>query len=405
MKDPASSLQRFLVGGAVRDKLLGEPVGDRDWVVIGATEEVMKHLGFKLVGKEFPVFLHPVTGEEHALARRERKVTLGYKGFRVDADSSVTLEEDLARRDLTINAIAQDANGNIFDPFGGLEDLKKCKLRHVSPAFIEDPVRILRIARFATRFNQRGFTIVDDTQKLIREMVHNGEVDALVPERIWRELDIALTENKPSIFFQVLRHNEALARILPEIDEMFDRPLLHPVKDDNLNMNRGELALSALDESALITNDTRIRFAVLLYDLRGGSNTVKKLCSRLHLPSNYSILALTLREYHHLMSDSTKLSPATILALLKSLSAFRNRDQLNSFLTGCQAIGNITGKSKHISHATNLLIHCLNTAANLDFSELQVSGPEIKNKGAEADRRRLDAISNIYDNWKESSLK
>ncbi|MBL09177.1 MAG: multifunctional CCA tRNA nucleotidyl transferase/2'3'-cyclic phosphodiesterase/2'nucleotidase/phosphatase [Acidiferrobacteraceae bacterium] len=404
MKDPASSLQRFLVGGAVRDKLLGEPAGDRDWVVIGATEGAMKQLGFKSVGKEFPVFLHPVTGEEYALARRERKVASGYKGFAVDADSSVSLTEDLRRRDLTINAMAEDINGQLFDPFGGLEDLKKGNLRHVSPAFVEDPVRVLRIARFATRFNERGFTIVIDTEKLIREMVHNGEVDALVPERIWRELVTALNEHQPSIFFQVLRHNEALARIFPEIDEMFDKSALHPGNDKKLDANKGERALSALDESALITNDARIRFAVLVHDLDGGTDTVKSLCSRLHLPSNYSTLALTLAKYHHLMNDPTKWSATTILTLLKSLSAFRNRDQFDSFLTGCHAIGYTIGKSRQVSHMTDLLIHCLTETTSLDFSELQTSGSEIKDKGAEADRRRLDAISTVYRSWKESLL-
>jgi len=214
-------MQIYSVGGAVRDELLGLPVQDRDYVVVGATPEEMVRLGFKPVGKDFPVFLHPVTHEEHALARTERKTAKGYKGFQVYAAPEVTLEQDLARRDLTINAIAKDAQGNLIDPFGGVADIKAGILRHVSPAFAEDPVRILRVARFNARFD---FHIAAETLQLMRDMVQSGEVDALVPERVWQELAKGLLESTPSRMFMALRECGALAKILPELDALFGVP-------------------------------------------------------------------------------------------------------------------------------------------------------------------------------------
>ncbi|HEY5720606.1 MAG TPA: multifunctional CCA tRNA nucleotidyl transferase/2'3'-cyclic phosphodiesterase/2'nucleotidase/phosphatase, partial [Gammaproteobacteria bacterium] len=217
-------MEIYLVGGAVRDRLLGLELRERDWVVVGATPEQMEALGYRRVGRDFPVFLHPESGEEYALARTERKTAPGYRGFAVHASPEVTLEEDLRRRDLTINAMAEAPDGTLIDPFGGAEDLRLGRLRHVSPAFAEDPVRILRVARFAARFARWGFRVAHPTQRLMREMVASGEVDALVPERVWAELEKALGEPQPGRFVEVLHRCGALARVLPEVDALFGVP-------------------------------------------------------------------------------------------------------------------------------------------------------------------------------------
>ena len=254
----------YLVGGAVRDKLLGLPVKDRDYVVVGATPEQMTAQGFKPVGTDFPVFLHPQTKEEYALARTERKSGRGYKGFTVYAAPDVTLEDDLKRRDLTINAMAEDETGKLVDPFHGAADLKAGILRHVSPAFGEDPVRILRVARFAARFADHNFQVADETLALMRGMVENGEVDHLVAERVWQELEGALDAKMPSRFFEVLRECGALKRLFPELERLYGVP--QPEKH-HPEIDTGVHTMMVLDAAAKLTPDARVRFAALMHDL------------------------------------------------------------------------------------------------------------------------------------------
>jgi tRNA nucleotidyltransferase (CCA-adding enzyme) len=261
-------MQVYLVGGAVRDALLGQAVKERDWVVVGGTREELLRLKYREVGRDFPVFLHPETHQEYALARLERKVSPGYRGFTVEFGPEVTLEEDLARRDLTINAIAEAADGTLVDPYGGRRDLEARVLRHVSPAFVEDPVRVLRVARFAARFQPMGFRVAPETLDLMRAMVDRGEVDALVAERVWQETEKALREPKASEFFRVLRECGALQRIYPEIDALFgvpQPPEWHPEIDTGVH------TLMVLDQAALLSPDLKVRFAALVHDLGKGT--------------------------------------------------------------------------------------------------------------------------------------
>jgi len=299
-------MEIYLVGGAVRDKLLGLEVKDCDYVVVGATPEQMVAQGFKPVGADFPVFLHPQTKQEYALARTERKSGRGYKGFKVYAAPDVTLEDDLRRRDLTINAMAQTADGALIDPFNGADDLRKGILRHVSPAFTEDPVRVLRVARFAARYADRDFHVADTTLALMRQMVESGEVDHLVAERVWAETERALTEQQPTRFFQVLRECGALARVFPEIDALFgvpQPPQYHPEVDSGLH------TMLVLAQATRLSADARVRFAALVHDLGKGSTPpaewpkhlrheergvelVTELCRRLRVPNEYRELAV-----------------------------------------------------------------------------------------------------------------
>lgn len=294
----------YTVGGAVRDELLGLPVRDRDYVVVGAGPEEMVKLGFKPVGKDFPVFLHPQTHEEYALARTERKVGKGYHGFEFDAAPDVTLEQDLARRDLTINAIAKDERGGIIDPFNGAADLKAGVLRHVSPAFAEDPVRVLRVARFAARF---GFAIAPETQALMRKMVEAGEADALVAERVWQEVALGLMERKPSRMFEALRECGALARVMPEIDALFTFG--------------GAEALRALDAAAQAQGSLEVRFAVLARTL--DPLAVEALAERLRAPAACRDLALLAARHANLIADATQVDAEALLELLNVCDAWR----------------------------------------------------------------------------------
>ena len=344
-------MEVYLVGGAVRDKLLGLPVRERDWVVVGATPEEMIAQGFRPVGKDFPVFLHPETGEEYALARTERKSGPGYKGFEVHASPDVTLEEDLRRRDLTINAMAEAPDGTLIDPFNGQEDLQNGLLRHVSPAFVEDPVRILRVARFAARFAKWGFRVAHGTNALMRRMVENGEVDHLVPERVWAETEKALREDNPERFFQVLRGCGALARIFPELEHLFgvpQSPHSHP------EIDTGDHTLRALKAAARLTPDPRVRFAVLVHDL-GKAGTpaeqlphhpgheersvelIEQLCRRLRIPNEYRDLAVQVARHHGRAHGALTLSPEDIHDLLAALDAFRRPERLEQFLLACEA--------------------------------------------------------------------
>ena len=360
-------MQAFLVGGAVRDRLLALPVTDRDWVVVGSTAEAMDAAGYKRVGRDFPVFLHPDTHEEYALARTERKTAPGYRGFEIHAAPDVTLEQDLMRRDLTINAIAESTDGTLIDPYGGVADLDNRILRHVSPAFAEDPVRILRVARFAARFANFGFKIAPETLDMMRSMVVAGETDALVAERVWGELTGALLSNSPQVFFSVLRDIGALHSVLPEIDELFDVPqtaTYHQEGDVGIHTlmvveQAAALAKAAYPDDGTQTGENRqsriaIVFASLCHDLgkaltRGqpnhshhghekvGVEPVKALCKRLHVPNDCRDLAVVGCRYHLHCHRALELKASTLVKTLSSLDVMRKPERLQQFLLLCEA--------------------------------------------------------------------
>ena len=341
-------MQVFCVGGAVRDELLGLIVKDRDFVVVGSTPDQMEYLNFKPVGKDFPVFLHPKTHEEYALARTERKTGKGYKGFQIHADPSVTLEQDLARRDLTINAIAKDENDHLIDPYGGLDDLKLKIFRHVSPAFSEDPVRILRTARFAARFTE--FSIAPETLELMRDMVKNGEVDALVPERVWQEIAKGLMEQKPSRMFEVLRECGALQKIMPELDILWGVPqpeIYHPEIDTGLHI------MMVIDYAAKQEFSLPIRFAALTHDLGKGTtpkdilprhtghevrgvDLLKEVSRRLRVPNDCKELAQIVAKFHGKVHQVSKMQPETVLQFLMDTDAIRQPQRFQEFLLACE---------------------------------------------------------------------
>jgi tRNA nucleotidyltransferase (CCA-adding enzyme) len=345
-------MRTYLVGGAVRDRLLGRDGGDRDHVVVGASVEDMLAAGYKQVGKDFPVFLHPDTKEEHALARTERKSGRGYTGFVVHADPSVTLEDDLARRDLTINAIAQDEHGNLVDPFGGARDLEARVLRHVSPAFAEDPVRLLRVARFAARYAPLGFTVAPETVELMHAMVAEGEVDALVAERVWVETRKALAEPKPSAFLRVLRDCGALAKLFPEVDALYGVPQraeYHPEVDTGIH------AEMVCDMAArLAPGDARISFAALVHDLgkartpadvlpkhinheHGGLAPVRAVCRRYKVPADYRALAENTCAEHLNVHRIAELKPSTVHDLIARCDGFRQPWRIADMALVCEA--------------------------------------------------------------------
>jgi tRNA nucleotidyltransferase (CCA-adding enzyme) len=341
----------YLVGGAVRDELLGRPVGEHDWVVVGSTPQEMLDAGFRQVGRDFPVFLHPETGEEHALARTERKTGPGYRGFELRYSPDVTLEEDLRRRDLTINAMARDADGTLIDPCGGKKDLDARLLRHVSAAFSEDPVRILRAARFLARFQPLGFSIAAETLARMRAMVAAGEADALVPERVWQETDRALGEAAPEAWLRTLRDCGALARILPELDALYGVPQpeqWHPEIDTGLHM---ELVMQVAAE---LTPEPRIRFAALMHDLgkgrtprsrwpshlgheERGIGLVREVAARLRVPVDYRELAELASRWHGLAHRAKELRPRTVLKLLEDCDAFRRPARFRELLLAFEA--------------------------------------------------------------------
>ena len=344
-------MQVYLVGGAVRDALLGLPERERDWVVVGGTREELLGLGYREVGRDFPVFLHPQTHEEYALARLERKVAPGYHGFRFRFDPQVTLEEDLQRRDLTINAIARAADGTLIDPYGGRRDLEARLLRHVSDAFIEDPVRVLRVARFAARFAPLGFRVAADTMALMRSIVQRGELDALVPERVWQETEKALTEPAASAYLRVLRECGALRAIFPEIDALYGVPQSarwHPEIDTGVH------CLMVLDQAVQLSADPRVRFAALVHDLGKGSTPpeswphhhgheergvemVEALAARLRMPTGYRDLAAIVARIHGLVHRAFELRPATVLEVIERADGLRRAARFDDALLACEA--------------------------------------------------------------------
>jgi tRNA nucleotidyltransferase (CCA-adding enzyme) len=344
-------MQVYLVGGAVRDERLGIPVNERDWCVVGATPADLTNQGYKRVGKDFPVFLHPESGEEYALARTERKTAAGYHGFEFQVSPDVTIEDDLGRRDLTINAIAQDADGNIVDPFGGVSDIDNRILRHVSGAFVEDPVRVLRVARFAARFSGLGFRIAPETMQLMRSMVTDGEVDALVPDRVWKETESALAGNNSRVFFEVLRECGALRSLYPEVDVLFGIPQpekWHPEIDTGLHV------MMVLEQAEKLSIELEVRFAALVHDLGKGTTPkrmwpshagheqrgvklIRKLAKRQPVPNSCRDLGMLAAEYHTHCHRAFELRSETILRVLESTDAFRRPERFEQFLLTCEA--------------------------------------------------------------------
>ena len=341
-------MQIYLVGGAVRDELLGIEVKDRDWVVVGSTPEDMAALGYKAVGKEFPVFIHPDSGEEYALARTERKSGPGYKGFVFNTSDDITLEQDLERRDITINAIASDENGDLIDPFNGRNDLENKVIRHVSDAFVEDPLRVLRVARFAAQFD---FLIAAETLALLTEISATDELEALVPERIWVETEKALQTRTPRRYFEVLRECNALSVLFPEIERLFGVPQperYHPEIDCGVH------TLMVLDQAANLSADPEVRFAALVHDLgkattpreiwpshhghgERGVELIDKLCDRLRIPNRYRELATVVSRYHLNCHRIDELSPKVVVGKLEGLDAFRRPERFDKFLLACEA--------------------------------------------------------------------
>ena len=402
-------MQTYLVGGAVRDALLERPVVDRDHVVVGATPDELLALGYRPVGKDFPVFLHPRSGEEYALARTERKTGHGYHGFVFQADATVTLEQDLARRDLTINAIAQDQHGTLTDPYHGVRDIEARVLRHVSEAFVEDPVRVLRVARFAARFAPLGFTVADETMALMQQMVRNGEVDHLVPERVWAETRKALAEPQPSAFLRVLRECGALAVLFPEIDALYGVPQrveFHPEVDTGVHLEM------VLDAAARIApgNDI-VGFCALMHDLgkaltpvnelprhvgheHRGVVPLRALAARLKVPTEHAALAEQVCREHLNAHRVFELKPGTVLKLLNALDALRRPARLELFLAACEA--DKRGRLGHENDAypqAGYLREAQAAAAAVEssrFVEQGLVGPAI---GEAMNAARVDAIA------------
>jgi tRNA nucleotidyltransferase (CCA-adding enzyme) len=397
----------YRVGGCVRDHLLGLPTNDIDWVVTGATPQQMLAAGYKSIGRDFPVFLHPETHQEYALARSERKTGPGYRGFEVSADPTITIEDDLLRRDLTINAIAEDDQGNIIDPYGGRQDIAARCLRHVSPAFAEDPVRVLRIARFAARFHRLGFSIAEETCALIREIGESGELEALVAERVWSELSRALDENDPSVFFTSLRDCGALLRLFPEIDALFGVPQnakYHPEIDTGVHL------MMALQASAELDHDNEIRFAVLMHDLgkattpanilpshhgheERGVKPVKAFCKRWRVPRAHTELALITTEFHLLAHRAMELKASTLLKLFTRADSLRKPARFEKMLQACRADirGRIGCEDDNYPQA-EFLAALSDKLRVMDISEIQQKGLSGKAMGRAIHKARLSLI-------------
>ena len=394
----------YCVGGAVRDRLLGLNVQDHDWVVVGSTPEKMVEQGYQPVGKDFPVFLHPQTHEEYALARTERKTARGYHGFAVYSAPDVTLEQDLQRRDFTINAIAQDADGKLIDPYNGVADLHAGILRHVSKAFNEDPVRILRAARFAARF---GFTIAPETLALMRDMVNNGEVDALVPERVWQELARGLMENRPSRFFESLRSCGALAKIIPEVDALFGVP--QPEKH-HPEIDCGIHTMLVVDDAALHNYPLEVRFAALTHDLGKGNtpkdilprhidhelrsvDLLKAMCERLRVPADCRDLGLLAARYHGDVHRARELRAETVIRLFQAADAWRRPERFSDLLQACSS--DARGRTGHEQDAypqAEYLMQLLAAARAVGAGEIAKRNADSNAIAAAVQKARIAAV-------------
>ena len=400
----------YLVGGAVRDKLLGLKPVEHDWVVVGATPVDLESQGYICVGKDFPVFLHPVTRDEYALARTERKVAPGYTGFEFHVTPDVTLEQDLLRRDLTINAIAENENGELIDPYNGQSDIKNRILRHVSSAFSEDPVRVLRVARFAAKLAPMGFTIADETIALMRALVQNGELNALVPERIWKEMERALATTHPQRFFEVLRQCQALTVLIPEIDRLFGVPQSekhHPEIDTGIH------TMMVLEQSARLSQDTQVRFAALLHDLGKGTTPkeqwpkhieheargvqlVDDVCDRIRIPKAYRDIARVVTKYHLFYHRANELRPKSFLKLFKAIDAFRRPERLEQFILACEADARGRTGYENKTFPQSDLFRKLFGAANAvqvkDFINLSLNGEQIGQQLSEYRTKAIDQV-------------
>lgn len=401
-------MEIYLVGGAVRDRLLGRPVKERDWVVVGSDVDEMISLGYRPVGKDFPVFLHPETNEEYALARTERKTAAGYHGFNFHASPDVTLEEDLIRRDLTINAIAESADGKIIDPFGGQTDIQAKVFKHVSSAFSEDPVRILRLARFSARFSE--FSVAPDTLSLMQEMVNSGEASALVPERVWQELHKALTEDTPTNFIKMLRSCGALEVILPEVEQLYgvpQPPKWHPEIDTGIHT---ELVL---EQASKLSTDTKVRFAALVHDLgkgttpedilpshhgheQRGSRMIKELADRLRIPNDYRDLGMITSQYHTHVHKAAELKSNTVAKTLKAVDAYRKPERFEHFLLACEADARgRTGLELDPYPQADYYREVYRAASDIVTDDMDMSEMGGQQIATEIERRRVAAIATI----------
>ncbi|PHI29269.1 multifunctional CCA addition/repair protein [Budvicia aquatica] len=407
-------MKTYLVGGAVRDQLLGLPTHEYDWVVVGATPQEMLTQGYQQVGKDFPVFLHPETHDEHALARTERKSGSGYTGFICHADPEVTLEQDLLRRDLTINAIAQDSDGSLIDPYHGRRDLELRILRHVSPAFSEDPLRVLRIARFAARFHLLGFTIAPETQALMKQIVNSGEIANLTPERVWKETEKALSTQSPQVFFQVLRDCGALAVLFPEIDNLFGVPApekWHPEIDTGVHV------LMVLEVAAQLSDDVDIRFSALLHDVGkgltpkeewphhhghglAGVRLVENICQRFKIPTSTRELARLVSEFHDQIHTIYKLRASTLLNLFNTIDVWRKPSRLEQMALVSEADyrGRAGWQNRAYPQADYLkqAYAVANSVSVKDIVDAGYTGAEIKNQ---LNQRRTSVLAQ----WKETN--
>src|SRR3984893_2184405 len=406
------TMRVYLVGGAIRDRLLGVPVRERDWVVVGAQPQELERAGYLPVGREFPVFLHPQTHEEYALARRERKVAPGYRGFTTQSTPEVTLEEDLKRRDLTINAMAESEDGQIVDPYGGQADLAARVLRHVSEGFVEDPVRLVRVGRFAARYPDLSFRVADETVQLMERMTQAGEVSALVPERVWQETERALGEPRPGGFFETLRACGALAVIFPEIEALYgvpQPPRWHPEIDTGVHV------MLAMRCAAQLGASGAVRFAALTHDL-GKARTprehwpshhgheelsvplIEALCDRLKVPNEHRELAILAARYHTLIHRAGELKPATLLTLLENCDAFRRPERFAQVLLACEADARgRTGRENEPYPQAAYLKAALAAAAAVTLPEEQRRGLTGAAIGEQLHRQRLAAVSAVKD--------
>jgi len=409
-------MKRYLVGGAVRDKLLNIETKERDWLIVGATPEQMLENKFIPVGKDFPVFLDPVTKEEYALARTERKTAKGYKGFSFFTDVNVSVEEDLLRRDLTINAIAQDDEGNLIDPYGGVADINHKILRHVSTAFIEDPLRVLRLARFAAKFKHLGFRVADETIELVKEISNSGELETLVAERVWQELKKSLESPHPETFIEVLRAGDALKIIFPEIDALFgveQRAEYHPEIDCGIHI------LMCLQQAVKLNANSQTRFAVLGHDF-GKATTPKELlpkhvgheirskhivedfCKRLRIPKDYEQIASMVAEHHLLTHTAFELRPSTVLKLFKRLSAFNRPENLHNFLLACEADARgRTGFENRDYPNGSYLLFLFKAAQEVASSEVDAQKFTGIAFGKQLDQLRIDKIKHAQQQYRK----
>ncbi|TNF02581.1 MAG: multifunctional CCA addition/repair protein [Gammaproteobacteria bacterium] len=402
----------YLVGGAVRDKLLGYPYQEKDWVVVGATPKTLLDQGYRPVGNDFPVFLHPQTGEEYALARTERKSGVGYKGFQFCTDSNVTLEEDLSRRDLTINAMAEAEDGTLIDPYGGQDDLKNRVLRHVSNAFVEDPLRVLRVARFAARYTHLGFKIAPETMALMTELSHSGELQYLTPERVWMETERAMAERSPRTYIEVLRECGALNLLLPEVEHLFGVPQradYHPEVDTGLHI------LMSLDQAALLEKDAAVRFAVLMHDLgkgvtpisilprhigheENGVKLVNAVCDRLKVPNRFRELAVAVTRHHLHCHKAPHLKATTTLRLLKEVGALRQPEKLQQFVHCCEADAKgRLGFENRDYYPGQWLLNAFAAIQGINHQEFIDQGLTGKQLGDAIEQRRLSILNDLRE--------